>query len=336
MRYLKALLAFLLAVLETLLFRWLLSLWALIRLILDAIRRKHALKRLPVRLRRSSPQRCVKISDPAYKRPDPLIYDQYFLMKQGLAVTWDNPDIELQQGGVAVPSHALQPDTEYDVVARIWNGSTEAPVVGLPVHFSYLSFGVGTVSHPIGQTAVNLGVKGGPDHPAFATVKWRTPSQAGHYCIQVWFTWLDDLNPGNNFGQENTDVGAAHSPANFTFQLRNDTKRQQRYRFEVDGYRIPPLDPCAPRPKPPPKPPRQPPGTVEHVPPKHDRANAPLPPGWSVTFDPETPSLAPDHEITVGVTVTVPDGFTGTQAINVDVFNRDGLAGGVTFYVEGA
>jgi hypothetical protein len=336
MRYLRALLKFLLAILETIAFRWLLALLALWRLIRDAIARHRAFQKLPVRLRRAAPQRCVKISDPAYKRPDPLIYDQYFLMQQGLAVTWDNPDIELREGGVPVPSHALKPNTEYDVVARIWNGSTEAPVVGLPVHFSYLSFGVGTTSHPIGQTHVNLGVKGGPNHPAFATVKWRTPLEPGHYCIQTWFTWQDDVNPNNNLGQENLNVGTAHSPAEFTFQLRNDTRRQQRYRFEVDVYTIPPLEPCPPRPKPPkPKPPRQPPGTVEQVPPRHDRRNAPLPSGWSVTFDPEHPVLAPEEEITVTVTVNAPDGFTGTQVVNVNAIDSDGLAGGVTLQVEG-
>ncbi|HSC91758.1 MAG TPA: hypothetical protein VLB86_08915 [Gaiellaceae bacterium] len=312
-----------------------LSLLAILRLIRDALARNRDLRRLPVRVRRAAPQHCVKISDPAYKRPDPLIYDQFFLMQQGLAVTWDNPDIELQQGGVAVPSHALLPDTEYDLIARIWNGSTEAPVVGLPVQFSYLSFGVGTVSHPIGQTHVNLGVKGGPDHPAFAKVKWRTPHDPGHYCVRAWFTWLDDLNPNNNLGQENTDVGAVHSPAEFTFRLRNDTRRRERYRFEVDAYAIPPPDPCRPRPKRP-RPPRQAPGTVEHVPPQHDRRNAPLPAGWTVTFDPEHPVLAAGDEVDVAATVTAPDGFHGRQPVNVHAFTGEGLAGGVTLYVEGA
>ena len=331
---LAAFLAFLRAILETLAFRWLLSLIALVKLIRDALARRHAMKRLPVRLRRAAPQRCVKVSDPAYKRPDPLIYDQFFLMQQGLAVTWDNPDIELREGGLAVPSHALKPDTEYDLVARIWNGSTEAPIVGLPVQFSYLSFGVGTTSHGIGQPHVNLGVKGGPNHPAFATVKWRTPKEPGHYCIRAWFTWLDDVNPNNNLGQENTNVVALHSPAELAFRLRNDTPRRQRYRFEADAYTIPPLEPCRPRPKRP-RPPRQPPGTVEDVPPRHDRRNSPLPPGWSVSFDPEHPLLAPAEEITVTVSVNAPDGFTGTQAINVHAFNQEGAAGGVTLYVEG-
>ena len=27
-----------------------------------------------------------------YRRADPMIYSQFYLMEQGLAVTWDNPD----------------------------------------------------------------------------------------------------------------------------------------------------------------------------------------------------------------------------------------------------
>lgn len=294
--------------------------------------------RLPGRLGKGSPLRCVKISDPAYKRPDPMIYDQYWLMAQGLAVTWDNPDIELRRGGVAVPSHALEPDTEYQIVARIWNNSTEAPVMGLPVVLSYLSFGVGTVSHPIGQTSVDLGVKGGPGHPAFATVAWRTPPAPGHYCIQVAFAWLDDANPNNNLGQENASVVLAHSPAVSSFRLRNRDAERRRFRFEADGYAVPPVPPCsAVQPRRTPAPPRLmvAPGTIGAVPAAHDRRMQGLPGGWQVSFAPPAPVLAPEEEIEVVVTVTPPDGFRGRQPINVHAFTALGLAGGVTLSVEG-
>jgi hypothetical protein len=36
------------------------------------------------------------------------------------------------------------------------------------------------------------------------------------------------------------------------------------------------------------------------------------------------------------VDVTAPDGFVGTQQINIHAFSRYGLAGGVTLQVEGA
>ncbi len=326
---------FLIAILRALLFGWIVALVQVIRTICERCRLNRLLAQLPVRARRAATQPCVRISDPAYKRPDPMIYSQYYLMQQGLAVTWDNPDIEVQQGGMVVPSHQLQPDTVYDVVARIWNTSTEAPVVGLPVAFSYLSFGMGTQSHPVGLTHVNLGVKGGPGQPAFATVPWKTPATPGHYCLQVYFAWIDDLNPNNNLGQENTDVGLAASPAVFQFQLRNDTRQRQPYRFEADVYAIPPLNPCETAPPPKRRPPlREAPGTVEVVPPQHARANYPVPLGWALAFDPPAPFLDSGQEITVQLRITPPDSFHGSQIFNVHAFNRTGLAGGITVQVQ--
>jgi hypothetical protein len=250
-------------------------------------------------------------------------------MSLGMGVTWDNPDIQLFKGGVPVDSHALEADTEYDVVARIWNGSTEAPVVSMPVHFSYLSFGVQTVSNPIASTFVDLGVKGGPGCPTFGKVKWKTPPTPGHYCIQVLLEWLDDLNPANNLGQENTDVGKVHSPANFTFTLRNPTRERLEYRFETDAYQIPPRDPCR-------RDDKDAARRLREAKAKHDRNHYPLPAGWSVEFAPAVPVLSGGTEETIAVKVIAPDGFKGKQAVNVHAFNRYGLAGGVTLYVEGA
>jgi hypothetical protein len=342
MKYLKALFNFLLTILTVILYKWIPNLTAVIKLWRELLARWCAEKTLPKRLRKASVEQCIKISNPAFKRPDPMIYSQGYLMQQGLAVTWDNPDIELRQGGITVPSHSLKADTEYEIVARIWNNSTEAPVVGLPVQFSYLSFGVGTKQHSIGQTQVNLGVKGGANHPAFATAKWRTPATSGHYCIQVLLDWLDDINPNNNLGQENTDVSVAHSPAEFTFQLRNYTLKRQTYRFEVDTYIVPPLTPCSQFQGDDPlreRPEgtvalRQAPGTIASVPSQHQRHNYPLPPNWTISFVPEQPLLSPDEEITIKAIVVPPDSFKGRQLINVHTFYQDGLAGGVTISIE--
>jgi hypothetical protein len=172
-----------------------------------------------------------------YKRPDPMIYSQEFLRAHGLAVTWDNPDIWVetiapgdQPSGVIVPSHDLVADTEYFVVAHIWNGSTDAPAIGLPVHYSFLSFGIGGASNPIGVTHVDLPAKGVAGCPAFAQMKWRTPAKPGHYCLQVRLVWPDDAQPGNNMGQKNTDVKALNSPrAAFTFPVRNDSRARRRH-----------------------------------------------------------------------------------------------------------
>jgi hypothetical protein len=336
MSALNRFLAFLLAVLRALLYGWILALIELLRILWRRLQDCLARERLPGRLSKTSTSRCVKVSDPAFKRPDPMIYDQYYLMSQGLAVTWDNPDMHIELGGVTVPPHTLKPNTNYDVIARVWNNSTEAPVVDMPVIFSFLSFGMGTQVHSIGQTKVTLDVKGGPSNPAFAKVPWKTPPAPGHYCVQAFLDWADDLNPNNNLGQTNTDVVAAHSPATFGFQLRNNSQTRQAYRFEVDAYAIPPLGPCDQKQRQPdaPQGTRLAPGTVMAVPPQHDRRNALLPSGWTVTFNPPSPLLAPADEITVEGTATPPPGFHGRQNINVHAIDGNGLAGGITIYVD--
>ena len=324
MKFLQALLSSLVTILRTIAYEWLLALCALWRRLAEVWRRTSAAKQIPVRERRAARGQCTPIRDIAFKKPDPLLYSQSYLMSQGLAVTWDNPDIALYRNGVLVPSSQLASDTEYWIVARIWNNSTDAPVAMLPVDFSYLSFGIATLSHPIASDTVNLGVKGGPNHPAFARVKWRTPAAAGHYCIQVFLDWFDDANPNNNLGQKNTLVRTAHSPADFLFVLRNNTAQRQLYRFEVDAYRLPRIPYCDPGR-------RTASGRVSE---QHNRQNFPVPPSWQVEINPAHPVLAPAEEKSIAVRITPPAGFTGNQGFNVNAFYEQVFAGGVTLYVS--
>ena len=195
---------------------------------------------------------------------------------------------------------------------------------------------IGTQSNWIDETKTNLGVKGGANHPAFASVKWRTPREAGHYCIQVFLDWLDDVNPNNNLGQDNTVVGVAHSPANFQFRLRNAEREHKRFRFEADTYALPDLPLCDDKPRQPPRrrPMRTFPGTIAVVPAGHTRNEHPLPRNWRIDFNPAEVALAPGEEIAVSAVVTPPDSFSGRQPININAFTDHGLAGGVTLYVE--
>jgi hypothetical protein len=275
-----------------------------------------------------SPNRCVPIKDPAFVRPDPLIYDQYYLTSLGLAVTWDNPDIQLYLNGSPISSSSLLPGTTYEVVAQVWNNSIDAPVVAMPVAFSYLDFGIGTVSVPIGSTEINLGVKGGANCPSFAKALWTTPTTPGHYCIQVQLEPFDDTNLNNNLGQENTDVGVAHSPAVFNLTLRNDTPRTREYTFEVDAYTPGTPDPCGDG--------RDDAKARAERLARHRRGSHPVPPGWQVSVNPEAPSLAPGESIPVTVTAAPPVGFTGNQTLNVNAFHSIGIAGGVTLTVNAA
>jgi hypothetical protein len=266
-----------------------------------------------------SPSGCVKIDHPAFVRPDPLLYSQRHLIAQGLAVTWDNPDIKLFKAGVQVSSSELEPSTAYEVQARIWNNSLEAPVVNMPVSLSFLDFGIGTEPIPVGSVNVDVGVKGSIDQPAFASLQWTTPPTPGHYCLQVLLQPFDDLEPANNLGQENTDVVAVQSPAEFNFTLRNNTQRPMRYRFEIDAYQIPALPDCA----------NAVPGTSVGLR-NHRRGQHPVPAGFDVQIDPQSPSLNAGESVVVSVKVDPPSGFIGRQPINVNAFHEQGLAGGVT------
>lgn len=264
----------------------------------------------------------------AYRQPDPLIYSQQYLLARGLAVTWDNPDITVQLAaapGVPVDQHSLLPDTEYLVVARIWNSATTAPAPGLPVHVSYLEFGVGTVRHDIGSTTVDLSVKGGSACPAYGTVPWRTPSAPGHYCLQVLLEWDDDVEPGNNMGQSNTDVKSLNSPhATFTFPVRNDGRQRTAVRLRTDAYTIPELRPCGDE--------EREPGAALR---RHELSAWAIPEGWAVSCEPDTVVLEPGDEEQVTVDITAPDGFLGRQAINIRAESGSQVLGGVTLYVDG-
>jgi hypothetical protein len=291
--------------------------------------------------------RCAVIPPDVYKRADPMIYSQRYLMEQGLAVTWDNPDIQLYEGGVAVPSSALKPNTDYEVVATIYNNSTQAPAVGLTVEFSFLSFGVGTTQTPIATVKVDLPVKGAPGHPALAKAIWHTPG-TGHYCLLVRLVWPDDANPKNNLGQENTNVGTATSPAVVTFPVRNDDTIRKQIRMTADAYVIPPRMNCKDRPRKQDSDRRYPNSkrTDIFIPPteeeadwtlarvRHGGAAFPIPDGWTVDIAPLEFVLAAGAQQDVTVSVTPPNNFHGERAFNINAMHGSGLLGGVTFLVR--
>jgi hypothetical protein len=289
---------------------------------------------------------CFKVPD-VYKRPDPLIYAQYYLMAQGLAVTWDNPDIQLFDHGVLVPSSSLLPDHEYEVRVRLWNGSYDAPAVGVRVTLAVLTFGIATKADPVPKDdVVNLGVKGSAQQPAIATFAWRTPPQAGHFCLQAQLHWHDDANPDNNLGQENVTVGALASPAQFTFTLRNDGSVRRRFALEADTYQLPTTSPCDEDFR------RRVGGETRPVTriaesrarwawARQTQAYGAfrVPDNWSVSIAPNDPVLAPGEQRDIHVAIEPRDpAFRGTRTFNVHGFalgsdDRRDLAGGVTLVV---
>ena len=274
----------------------------------------------PGRRHKAARTRCVPIDDPAMRVPDPLVYSQYDLMARGLPVTWDNPDFTILDGATPVGAHELRPDHTYTVEVRIWNAVTDCPVVAMPVHLSFLDFGMGAVSVPVGTRLVDVGVLGGPNNPSHAAFTWHTPVTPGHYCLQAQLDPASDRNTQNNLGQHNTDVVEAHSPGVFAFTLRNETRREHDYTFDVDAYVLHTPD-CEDLEK-------YRADLAEHV------VATPLPPGWTVDLVPDHPHLAPGALVSVTATVTPPSGFTGSQRVNIHALFTEGhervLAGGVS------
>lgn len=330
MNFLQLIAKTLLELVQAITYKWILALIKLIKSLIGLIREFCREQKLPHDQKNATNTGCGVIDHPSFHRADPLIYSQKYLLSLGLAVTWDNPDIILLKNGVQVPEYDLLPNTEYEIDATIWNNSFEAPVVGMPVHFSFLSFGASTITNPIGSTVVNVGVKGGPNHPAHARIKWVTPP-AGHYCLQAEFVWDDDVNPNNNFGQNNVDVRSPQSPAVFHFDLRNTGKKPDVFHFEIDTYKIPAPPVCEVK--------INKDKTIEEkwkeIKAIHNKNNFPVPPGWTIVITPETVTLQPDETADIEVKIEPPPNFLGEQTFNINALSRTGkYAGGVTLTVS--
>jgi hypothetical protein len=287
---------------------------------------------------------CFKLPD-VYKRPDPMIYSQYWLMSQGLAVTWDNPDIQIfdMAGKPASPAD-LAPDTDYRVEVTCWNNSYDAGAPFLGVYLSYLSFGAGTTSTPVPPpVVVSLGVKGSSTCPAIAPFVWHTPPTPGHYCLQALLVCGDDANAKNNLGQKNVHVGKMHSPAVFTFALENQSAIARRFVLAADMYRLPKLASCETESAPP-----REGGRLAESRARWDRALREqaygmfaVDPAWRVAITPSELEIEPRASREVSVSVEYLAGtFTGTMPFNVHAFasgtgDERTLLGGVTLYAQG-
>lgn len=278
---------------------------------------------------------CIDLPPDVLKRADPLIYSQYYMMKQGLAVSWDNPDIEIFDGTVLVTG-PLKPKHRYRVRVRVWNGSYDAPAVGVGVELSYLSFGAQTISHPIATGSVALGAKGTIDHPAFTELEWETPDTGGHYCLQARLVWFDDANPDNNLGQKNVNVAEVQSPAHFSFVVRNGASVPARFFLEADAYSLPELPVCREETRRPVTRLQESKARWEQARKDHGYGQFPVPENWTVTMTPQAFGLDPRQEQTVQVDIEPKDpSFRGAKTFNIHVFrlyegHERRLAGGVT------
>ena len=196
---------------------------------------------------RPPPKHCCEVPPHIARKPDPCLYSQFYLMAQGLSVTWDNPDIWITlPDGTPVESHALQPATKYLVHARIHNASFD-PALGTAVRCLYRPYSFNSPDRvpievlPDGtERVVVLHIP--PWQSEVAVFRWTTPPTPNqHWCLQAECSHPADKNPNNNLGQENTQVlgGTSGSPLHTGARLFNPTDRTMRAHVTVDQYAVP-------------------------------------------------------------------------------------------------
>jgi hypothetical protein len=332
MRILRFVLQQLVGLLKIVAYEWAIAAYQLLRRLIAALCELWKRRKLP-HDQAHPDEDCLQVGHPSFRRPDPTIYSQVYLMKLGLPVTWDNPDIRLFRNGAPVDeSQPLLAATQYEIAATLWNNSYDAPVVGMPVEFSFLTFGIATTSTPIGTTFADIGVKGSPSHPATTRIAWTTPPVPGHYCLQVDLKAVDDANPDNNLGQNNLNVALAQSPASFHFAVRNPLREQHTVRLTVDAYQPFELPECekVERRR------ERRSQRIDRIVAEHRAHDFGVPGGWDVQLNPASVVLAAGAEVDVELVATPPAGFAGEQRFNVNAV-ADGIPiGGVSLIVQKA
>jgi hypothetical protein len=217
----------------------LLAILLLLRWLLDLLSREEEPRR---------PDRCDELPPHVKRKPDPCLYSQTWLMAQGLAVTWNNPDIWVTElNGTPVPSDQLQAGHDYLVNGRIHDASFD-PALATQVRCLYRPWSFNSPNRvPVevnsdGTERVVI-VHIPPWSSEVAVFRWRTPAQGGHFCLQVECFHPDDKNPNNNLGQENTTVLAASAAASLpivdALDLFNTGRETQRFLLAADGYVVP-------------------------------------------------------------------------------------------------
>ena len=184
------------------------------------------------------------------RRPDPCIYSQSFLTAQGVPVTWNNPDIWVARKAtpnvIEPDSYHLLEKTDYIVFVQTHNASVDL-ALGVRVRLVYRPWSFNSPD----VTPVEVDANGHevfrivnipPMGSAITTFAWRTPSvgpDSSHFCLQAILSHPLDINPGNNLGQENTQVyDTDGKAARIVVPLHNPAKAAQRFTINATQYRI--------------------------------------------------------------------------------------------------
>lgn len=91
---------------------------------------------------------CIHTDKPP-KRPDPAIYSQRQRLSQGLATSWESPDIQTNWWD----------DWRFmdSILVRVHNESNEASAVNTLVQVRWAQYGIGTTFNPLGDQMISLG-----------------------------------------------------------------------------------------------------------------------------------------------------------------------------------
>jgi len=162
----------------------------------------------------------VEVRSPLGTDPDPSIYTQTD-PQAPLPPVWDNPDIELYQNDIFVPSGNLDYGDVYEIQAKIYNkGCNDAKI---NVRFTWSNETLNYKDQEngfVGGTGTNqnviasITVPPGKEVVVGNGITWDTSvvsSGAGlnvvHACVRAIIENISaDSNPANNRGQENCDV----------------------------------------------------------------------------------------------------------------------------------
>lgn len=299
-------------------------------------------------------QSCLHVPPSVWKKPDPFLYSQLYLMSQGLDVEWTNPDIWLEEAahpGLPITGNPLA-DTDYDIVARVWNGSFEAPAFNVIAEFLVASYGVGWTAQSIGTQVIPIVQVRGLG-PSYARQRWRTPPEEGHFCLVVRLFHPDDANPNNNEGQENLYVVQASANPGVTLDLplHNAQRQAIQMSFEASTYKVPEIKEVRRRleevmtsvPDGNPARPlsdfsfRKVAAVVGPAIRKwHSRGSSPVPATWSVRLPEQPVSLAPGQSQTLRIPIGLPEGMGPARyqlSIHVSLTSEVPY-GGVTYQIE--
>ena len=216
------------------------------------------LRRMNLKEEEDEDEKCnPPLPEEVTRRPDPCIYSQQYLASQGVAVTWNNPDIWMAKAStpnvIEPDSYHLEADTDYVVSVRCHNASTDY-ALGVKVRLLYRPWSFNSPDLlPVDTTPGGQEVVRFANIPGMGAVivqfNWHTPTappgETRHFCLQAHLSHPMDINLENNMGQENTNVHSANpghvAPGEIVdvdVPLFNNGRLQNQFAFGADAYAV--------------------------------------------------------------------------------------------------